>query len=261
MNKTLSLLNKRKSVRNFKNKKLSTETIQAIIQSAMRAPTAGNQMLYSIIEVEDQKIKNKLVNSCDNQPFIATAPLVLLFLADYQRSFDFYINSGVIEYSKKEGIKHRTPNVGDFMLASCDALIAAQNSVIAAESLSLGSCYIGDIMENYELHKEMFDLPDYTFPIAMLCYGYPEGDYNNRKSAPRYPSEFIHFKNKYKRLRETDFDNMIKPIRDVYFRSNQYLGNAVNIGQHFYTKKFTADFTLEMNRSVQKAMDIWSGLK
>lgn len=77
----------------------------------------------------------------------------------------------------------------NLMLASCDAFIAAQNSVIAAESLGLGSCYIGDIMENYEIHQEMFNLPEYTFPITMLCFGYPVGDYTGRQITPRYPQE------------------------------------------------------------------------
>ncbi len=261
MNHTLELLNNRKSVRKFADKKISNNNVNTIIQSAMRAPTAGNQMLYSIIEIDDQNLKNSLVESCDGQPFIATAPLVLLFLADYQRTYDFFISSGVREYGINEGIKHRTPGIGDLMLASCDALIAAQNSVIAAESLGLGSCYIGDIMENYETHRDMFNLPDYTFPITMICFGYPVGPYKERKPTPRYPQEYIHFKNKYRRLNKQDFEDMIKPIKNTYFKSENYLNNSKNIGQHFYTKKFTAEFTLEMNRSVQKAMDIWSGFE
>ena len=261
MNETLQLLNNRKSVRKFSDRKISQEKIDAIIHSSVRAPTAGNQMLYSIIEIDDHDLKDHLVKSCDDQPFIATASLVLLFLADYQRTYDLFISSGTLDYSFREGIQPRTPGPGDLMLASCDALIAAQNSVIAAESLGIGSCYIGDIMENYEIHRDMFDLPDYTFPITMLCYGYPVGDYISRETSPRYPTEYIHFKNQYKRLNKLDFAEMVKPIEERYFKSGKYLGNSENIGQHFYTKKFTADFTLEMNRSVQKALDIWSGLK
>ncbi|MCF6334327.1 MAG: nitroreductase family protein [Spirochaetales bacterium] len=260
MNETLELIGNRKSVRNFKDKKIKREDINTIINSTLRAPTAGGQMLYSIIEVEDPILKDKLVVTCDNQPFIAKAPLVLLFLADYQRTYDLFISSGVIEYAGREGITHRTPGPGDFMLASCDALIAAQTSVLAAESLGLGSCYIGDIMENYELHREMFDLPDYAFPITMLCFGYPEGDYSTRSVSPRYPGEYICFKNQYRRLDQPDFSQMVRPVEETFFKSRNFTGNSENIGQHFYTKKFTSDFTLEMNRSVQKALDIWSGI-
>jgi nitroreductase len=261
MNETLKLINNRKSVRKFADKKISATDIDTIINSAMRAPTAGNQMLYSIIEVDDQNLKDQLVKSCDDQPFIASAPLVLLFLADYQRSYDLFISSGVGEYALKEGIQLRTPGIGDLMLASCDALIAAQNTVIAAESLGIGSCYIGDIMENYEIHRDMFNLPEYTFPITMLCFGYPVGNYKGRSPAPRYTKESIHFKNQYKRLSADEFETMVKPIKDVYFKSQNFHGNSVNIGQHFYTKKFTADFTIELNRSVQKAVEKWSAFK
>ena len=57
------------------------------------------------------------------------------------------------------------------MLACSDALIAAQNAVIAAESLGIGSCYIGDILEQAEDHAELLDLPPHTMPVAMLCFG------------------------------------------------------------------------------------------
>jgi nitroreductase len=150
MNETLKLIKNRKSVRTYTEKEISRDFKDKIIHAAMRAPTAGNMMLYSMIEVENQDIKNKLSVSCDNQPFIAKAPFVLLFLADYQRWNDFFIESGVQ--------KMRTPEEGDLILACCDALIAAQNSVIAAESMGIGSCYIGDILENYEFHRDLFDL-------------------------------------------------------------------------------------------------------
>ena len=74
----------------------------------MRSPTAGNMMLYSIIEIEDQNTKEKLVKSCDNQPFIAKAPLVLLFLADYQRWMDYFAVCDIKSYSKSENLPNRT---------------------------------------------------------------------------------------------------------------------------------------------------------
>ena len=72
----------------------------------------------------------------------------------------------------KIGVAFVKPQEADLLLANCDALIAAQNSVIAAESLGIGSCYIGDIVENIEVHKEMFNLPEYVFPTIMVCYGH-----------------------------------------------------------------------------------------
>ena len=79
----------------------------------------------------------------------------------------------------------RKPQEGDLFLACNDALIAAQTAVVAAESLGIGSCYIGDIMENYEAHRDLFGLPQYVFPICLLCFGYPTQGQMQRPMTPR----------------------------------------------------------------------------
>ncbi len=97
MNQVIDVLMKRRSVRAYQQKKISAEVRAEILKATLRAPTAGNMMLYSIVEVTDQKIKDRLAVSCDNQPFIARAPMVWLFLADYQRWFDYFCASDVEE--------------------------------------------------------------------------------------------------------------------------------------------------------------------
>ncbi|UCC75896.1 MAG: nitroreductase family protein, partial [Anaerolineales bacterium] len=151
-NPVIDVILNRKSVRVYEPRPISEEAKQVILAAALRAPTAGNMMLYSIIEVVDQAAKDTLAETCDHQPFIAKAPLVLLFLADYQRWFDYFMWSAVEELCQQRGEPLRKPEEGDLLLACCDALIAAHTAVIAAESLGIGSCYIGDIMENYEVH-------------------------------------------------------------------------------------------------------------
>ena len=153
MNPVIETILKRKSVRAYEKKAIDPKVREELLQATLRAPTAGNLMLYSIVEVSDQHIKNKLVKTCDNQPFIARAPLVWLFLADYQRWFDYFLTSGVEQLCEQNKTPMRKPEEGDLFLACCDALIAAQTAVIAAESLGLGSCYIGDIMENYAAQR------------------------------------------------------------------------------------------------------------
>ncbi len=254
MNETIRIIQNRRSIRAFAEKPIARDTVDAIINAAMRAPTAGNMMLYSIIEVEEQAAKEKLVKSCDNQPFIARAPLVLLFLADYQRWFDFFIGSEVEAYCEAQGQEFRYPGEGDLLLACCDALIAAQTAVIAAESLGIGSCYIGDIMENYEYHRELFKLPQYTFPIILLCLGYPKATSTEVKLTPRFPQENIHFKNTYRRI---DHPTLAKMFEDR--EPQRYVGHAANIGQHYYARKYAADFSVEMTRSVKQAIQTWLG--
>ena len=252
MNETLQVIQKRRSVRVYQDKTIERNTVDAIIQAAMRSPTAGNMMLYSIIEVDDQAIKDQLVESCDNQPFIARAPLVLLFLADYQRWFDLFMASGVEEYCISHKMDLRYPGEGDLMLACCDALIAAQTAVIAAEALGVASCYIGDIMENYEFHRDLFNLPQYTFPITMLCFGYPKSGFDKNELTARFPQENIHFKNQYQRL---ETEQLLDMAADRDTGRNQY--GARNFGQQFYARKFASDFSVEMTRSVRAALDAW----
>ena len=78
MNSTLELLNRRRSVRAYIDSPITAEEREAILQGAFRAPTAGAMQLYTIIEVADQALKDRLVETCDHQPFIAKAPLVLV---------------------------------------------------------------------------------------------------------------------------------------------------------------------------------------
>ena len=148
MTHTLDIIHNRKSVRAYEDVPIRTEDKEEILHAAMRAPTAGNMMLYSIIEIQDQTMKDTLVATCDHQPFIATAPLVLLFAADYQRWYDYFVFSGVEEFCKRSGTSMRKPEEGDLLLACCDAMIAAQTAVLAAESLGIGAGFFGDIREN-----------------------------------------------------------------------------------------------------------------
>lgn len=129
----------RKSLRSFSDKAVPEEIKNLIIDAGITAPSAGNQQLYTILDIEDQSIKEKLAILCDNQPFIAAAPMVLVLLAGCERWLDCY---------RYAGIEAREPGLGDLLIACEDTLIAAQNMVIAAQFLGLGSCYIGDIMEN-----------------------------------------------------------------------------------------------------------------
>ena len=82
MNPVIQSLFDRKSVRVFTDREITREEKALILESACQAPTAGNQQLYTILDITDQSVKEALVKTCDNQPFIATAKLVLVFCAD-----------------------------------------------------------------------------------------------------------------------------------------------------------------------------------
>lgn len=253
-NETIEIINKRRTIRAYNSKQLTEQEENIIIQAAMRAPTAGNLMLYSILKISDQDIKDKLAVTCDNQPHIAKAPLVLIFLADVQRWWDYFKISDVKQKCDEMKVDFELPQESDLLLACCDALIAAENAVIAAEALGIGSCYIGDIMENYETHREMLNLPDWVFPITLLCFGYPKGDKEKIPLKSRFPQPYIVHDNMYHRLSEADYKKMFKGVERS--RIVQY---AENLGQQVYFEKFGAEFSKEMRRSVKVALQKWIG--
>ncbi len=258
VNETLRLLMSRRSVREYdRSRPLEEGTRKAVIDAAMRAPTAGNMMLYSVIEVEDREKRERLVETCDDQPFIARAPMVLLFLADYQRTFDYFMASGVEEVCGRLGREPRKPGEGELLMACCDALIAAQTAVIAAESLGVGSCYVGDIMERYEEQREMFDLPAYVFPAALVCFGYPTEEEMSREQTPRFDREFVVFRDGYRRLSGDDLARMFEERERVLFGDREEVQGLRNFGQLLYFAKFDPEFARELTRSVRAAMEAW----
>ncbi len=257
-NATIDLLLSRKSVRAYEDRPIPEDAKDLILEAAMRAPTAGNMMLYSIIEVEDQQLKDRLAVTCDNQPFIAKAPVVLLFAADYQRWYDYYLYGGVLELCQERGEDMRRLGEGDLLLACCDTLIAAHAAVVAAEALGIGSCYIGDILERYETHRELFNLPPYVMPVTMICFGYPTPEQAARKQPPRFASECIIHKNTYRRLDGPELDQMFAPRNAQLVANGMRKDGIENVGQFNYVKKFSADFSVEMTRSVRKMIETWT---
>jgi nitroreductase len=250
MNEVLTLLDARCSTRAYDPAPLTDEEKLAILHAAMRAPTAGNLMLYSILEIEDQALKDRLAVTCDHQPFIARAPWVLLFVADFQKWMDLFAARACDELpGVPAGV---TPGLGDLVMACGDALIAAQNAVVAAESLGIGSCYIGDIMELGEEHAELLHLPRWTFPAAMLCLGRPK---TRPRRTERYERHVVH-KDAYRRLTPEELAEASDDL-DALFGVRETRDGVHGCVQDVYARKFTADFSVEMNRSVAWWLERW----
>jgi len=259
VNQVMRVLLERKSVRAYKKREISARARDQIIAAALRAPTAGNMMLYSIIEVRDRRLKETLARTCDEQPFIAKAPLVLLFLADYQKWWDYFGLCGVEEVARRSGEPVREPQEGDLFIAFCDALIAAHTAVVAAESLGIGSCYIGDIMENYEVHRELFGLPRYALPVCLVCFGHPTAQQQQRPLTPRFDRKFVVSTDRYARVAGAALAEMFREREQRASKAAAKVAGAANLGQQMYLRKFNADFTREMARSVKAMLRSWTG--
>lgn len=234
MNETIKQIFERKSVRVFEDREIDEEDKNLILEAAVMAPTAGNQQLYTILDITDQDIKNRLAETCDHQPFIARGKMVLIFCADCRKWYEAF---------KETECEPRSPGAGDLMLAVSDAVIAAQNAVTAAWSLGIGSCYIGDIMENCEIHRELLKLPSYVFPAAMLVFGYPTRQQIERPKPERAKLETIVHKNGYRQMSPDEHERMFSPKTGN--KSYQEWMQA------FCARKYNSDFSREMTRSAE----------
>ena len=226
MNEVLRQLYARKSIRVYTEQPIGKIEKEAILRAAAEAPTAGNQQLYTILDITDPAIKEKLVETCDHQPMIAQAKMVLIFCADCKKWYDAYL---------AVGCETRKPGVGDLMLACTDAMIAAQNAVTAAESLGIGSCYIGDIMENCEAQRELLNLPEYVFPVGMVIFGYPTEQQMRRPKPERVEMKYVVHENYYMPLSDKDLEEMLTP------RAGEK--GYIAWMQAFCNRKYNSDFS------------------
>ena len=220
----------RKSVRDFIERDVEEEKRQKIYQAILAAPTTENMMMYSVISVDDPETRSKL----SRQPAIRKAPMVLVFCADYRRWNIIF--EGMTESGRK-------PQEGEYQLAVVDTVIAAQNAVVAAESLGIGSCYIGDVSENCERHREMLHLPEYVFPAAMLVFGYPTQQQKDRMKPRRDDMTHIVHENGYRDMDSEELRALFG-ARSVTLSYEEYL-------RRFCDRKYNSDFSREMTRSVE----------
>lgn len=188
----------RKSVRDFIERDVEEEKRQKIYQAILAAPTTENMMMYTVISVSDPETRNRL----SRQPAIRRAPMVLVFCADYRRwniIFEGMTESG------------RRPQEGEYQLAVLDAVIAAQNAVLAAEALGLSSVYLGDIMEHYEDRVEALGCPVGVIPVVTLCLGYATEAQLNRPYTKRFRQEYLIHEERY---RDFSREELLEMLRD-----------------------------------------------
>ena len=245
--KTLELIWSRRSIRDFERREIDKETVDTLKAMTLRAPSAGNMEMYTIIEVEDKEKKRALSEICDGQKMIENAPLVWIFLSDMEKWERYFILS---KSPEKFSIPLPQLGLGDMLLSFEDAVIAAQNSVIAAEALGLGSCYIGDVLENGEKLISLLSLPPHVIPAAMVIFGYPKSK-DRHQSTPRPNiSSTVFMKDVYR-------ERSLEELEDEYSGHRKYneehnrvpLCGKGSVADEYYSRKYTSAFMAEMNRS------------
>lgn len=142
-----------------------------------------------MVAVENQERKEELATLAGNQAHIRQCPLFLVWLADLARLAHIAESRGIFY----DGLDY----LEMFLMATVDAALAAQNATVAAESLGLGTVYIG-AMRNKPLEvAEVLQLPPSVFAVFGLCVGYPEPNIAFSVK-PRLPQTAILHRETYK---------------------------------------------------------------
>ncbi|MFW2490183.1 NADPH-dependent oxidoreductase [Clostridium chromiireducens] len=186
MNNTIDIIKDHRSIRQYLDKDVPNELIDDIIKSAQAMPNSINGQQASVIVVRDKKKKEKLAELVGNQEYVAKAPVFLVFVMDFYRTY---------LAGEKTGLKQVIhEDIEGILAGSVDVGIALGASVVAAESLGLGTVPIGGIRKNPEEVIELLGLPKYTFPMVGLVVGYP-ADKSHKK--PRVPFDSFKHEESY----------------------------------------------------------------
>ncbi|TDO30641.1 nitroreductase [Kribbella sp. VKM Ac-2527] len=156
-----------RSVRAYRPDPVPDDTLTALIAAAQSAPTSGNLQLWSVVAVRYEARRTRLAKLAGEQEFIAQAPLFLIWLADLARARHITTELGAA-----------TAEAADFveaaLLAFVDVSLAAQNAALAAESLGLGTVFVGAIRNRPLDVVDEFGLPPNVFPVFGLTVGHPD---------------------------------------------------------------------------------------
>jgi len=155
-----------RSVRAYLPGPLPDGTIETLVAAAQSAPSSSNLHLWSVVAVTDLDLRSRLAVLARNQRHIEEAPLILLWVADLARAHEI----GQLHDEPTEA----TDYLETFLTAVLDAGLAAQSAAIAAESLGLGTVFIGALRNHPEEVASLIGLPTKSFVVFGLVVGTPD---------------------------------------------------------------------------------------
>ncbi len=185
MNSTIELLLSHRSIRKFEDKPVSDEVIKTLVQCGQAAATSSNVQGVTVIQVTQDDTREAMAKLAGGQPYVASAGAFLVYCADLRRPMNA---------CESQGGEFSAGMMEHFLIASVDVALAAQNTVVAAESLGLGICYIGGLRNNPAEVTQLLKLPQQVYPVFGLCLGYPD---QSPEVKPRLPVEAVLMKDNY----------------------------------------------------------------
>ncbi|MGX4685826.1 NADPH-dependent oxidoreductase [Vagococcus sp. JNUCC 83] len=241
MNDVINLQLNHKSIRKFKQKPIPQDVINTLIDVARHTATSNFMQSYSIVCLTSKEKKEKLAKIC-NQPYVAEASHIFIFVADQFR------NKHIATENNQEASVLN--NMDRYMVAMTDAVLAAQNVNLAAESLGLGTVFLGSILNDNKATSDLLNLPELTFAVLGLAIGYKDQE---PQVKPRLPREMMFFEETYQTFdnyneRLKEYDDLVTTYYDLRDANNRI-------------DSFTNQITTGMNRKPEKRLNIKKDLE
>jgi FMN reductase (NADPH) len=196
-NPTIQTMLSHKSIRRYKTECPSDEVIETVVRAGQQAPFASQ--MGSLL-LSRNRIKNQF-----------KAPLLFTICVDSHR--------WELIMARRNWKLYPEDDLFLLVLGMQDAALMAENMVIAAESLGMGSCFLGDAPFHAEKIIREYKLPKRVFPMVQLSMGYPDEDPPPR---PRYPIAFTLFENSYPEFSEELIQQAMEVMDEGYLDQSYY---------------------------------------
>ena len=201
-----------RSVRAYRPDALPAGTLETLVAAAQSAATSSNLQTWSVVMVEDRAVRAELAKLANGQAHIVQCPLFLVFVADLARNRRIGERGG----ASLGGLDY----LETYLVAAIDAALAAQNAVVAAESLGLSTVYIGALRNDPARVADLLGLPPGTMGVFGLCVGHAaEGAAGEVK--PRLPQQAVLFRDRYEAGGEADLVAAYDPRMEAFSRRNE----------------------------------------
>ena len=202
MNEVIKLLQSHRSVRKFTDQPIPQEVLDELIKCGQAAATSSFIQACTVIQVEDQAMREQLVGLAGNQVYVASCARFVVYCADMNRH---KIACDMHDADMLSGFTEQ------FITATVDCSLFAQNVLVAAQSLGIEGTYIGGIRNNIQAVTELLELPHLVYPVFGMCLGYPA---QNPEVKPRLPLSVILKKDHYHDEEDantiSDYDNQVR---------------------------------------------------
>ena len=163
----IDLLRRHRSIRKFTAETIDDEMVDSIVAAGLASATSSNLQGTTVIRVRNPDTRTAIAELAGGQTYVETAAAFLVWCADLHRS---------AVACEMAGGEFHAGMTEHFIIAATDCAIAAQSSVVAAESVGLGICYIGGIRNDPARMAELIELPDQVAPLFGMCLGWPDQD-------------------------------------------------------------------------------------